>query len=227
MTKEQKSEYDKKRYLERKASGAHAAHWAKNKERYLTAQSITRKAKRLNDKAWADADRKRSLEYRAKNMERLKAYGAIHRANPENRKRASERTRAWYDKNKIRAKETSARWIANNPGKNAAYSKAYRTRHPEKRRIVSREWKERNPGKVAADRMFRLATELMATPKWVDRSAIDSIYKKSAEVTMATGIKHHVDHIYPLRGRGFVGLHVPWNLQILTASENCSKGNRI
>lgn len=35
-----------------------------------------------------------------------------------------------------------------------------------------------------------------------------------------------VDHIMPLKGVNFSGLHVPWNLQLMPLSENIRKGNR-
>jgi len=73
----------------------------------------------------------------------------------------------------------------------------------------------------------RNAALAAATPLWADRRAIGSIYRECRSRTRDTGVAHHVDHIVPLQGNIVCGLHVHWNLQILTASENCAKSNRL
>lgn len=99
----------------------------------------------------------------------------------------------------------------------------------ERSRIIENKRNRENPAKACAKTNKRKAIKLQATPFWLTLShweQIDNIYIECARITKETGIKHHVDHIIPLQGKEVRGLHVPWNLQILTAKENESKGNK-
>lgn len=77
----------------------------------------------------------------------------------------------------------------------------------------------------AAYSASRRAAELAATPPWVNRLDLYPIYAECHRISRESGVMHHVDHIVPLRGKNVCGLHVPWNLQILTAAENLRKSN--
>lgn len=99
----------------------------------------------------------------------------------------------------------------------------------DKTREYKRRWKENNIGRVNADTAFRKKRIKNATPKWLteeQHEQIVAVYEESARLTQETGVTHHVDHIVPVRGKVVSGLHVPWNLQILTADENYIKNNK-
>lgn len=68
------------------------------------------------------------------------------------------------------------------------------------------------------------ANKLNATPTWLSKEHYKLIQEKYTEAKLL-GLE--VDHIIPLQGKNVCGLHVPWNLQLLTRQENASKSNKI
>lgn len=73
----------------------------------------------------------------------------------------------------------------------------------------------------------RYAALRAASPVWRDKEKIAEIYEEARRISHTTGIPHHVDHRMPLQNKLHCGLHVHWNLQILPAYENRSKGNKV
>lgn len=71
----------------------------------------------------------------------------------------------------------------------------------------------------------RRVVKLQRTPPWADQQQILSVYRRAKRITDATGVQHHVDHIYPLQGKLVSGLHVHNNLQVLPWRENIMKRN--
>jgi hypothetical protein len=139
-----------------------------------------------------------SVIYQQNNKEKIAAYG---------RKRRKEKA------GKISAQR--ARYIAENKERFKEYRK---------------QWVKENIGKVNAKTAKRRAQKRNATPKWLTKvhwEQIEAFYTKAAKLKQETGIPHEVDHIIPLQGNEVRGLHVPWNLQVITKSENRHKSRKI
>lgn len=131
-----------------------------------------------------------------------------------NKDKMLEKQRKQYFKFKDKNKQYRLEHYQNNRNKYLEYQKWYRQEFKGK----CNAWKQQ----YKLDKIFR-------TPKWLTKDHKDQIaefYIKAELLTKETGIEHQVDHIIPLRGRNVSGLHVPWNLQVLTYLENRSKSNK-
>jgi hypothetical protein len=145
----------------------------------------------------------------------------------------------WDKANRDTKNASDRKWRKANP------EKLWAKRNPEenKKRMVvaSKEWRIRNPEYhhehylnnktvYVAARAKRRAAQANATPKWltaIDKAKIQEMYDVSVARETQIGVKHHVDHMIPIMGKKVCGMHVPWNLQVITATENLSKGWRI
>ena len=145
-------------------------------------------------------------EYRLKNKQKIKQYYLTNKDyfKKLNQSKKYKETKKLYCLNNIEfIKTINKNYYLNNKDKIKQYSKDYRLKNPN--------FKKSHCAK-------RRALKLKATPKFVNLNKIKEIYKNCPK-------DYVVDHIVPLQGKIVCGLHVEWNLQYLTKSENSSKCN--
>jgi len=100
----------------------------------------------------------------------------------------------------------------------------------EEKRAYRKVWKENNALQILADTKVRRRKHRQATPPWLtkkQKTQIRHMYQIAITMTRTTGEQYVVDHIYPLRSDEVCGLHVPWNLRVITQTENLQKSNVI
>jgi 5-methylcytosine-specific restriction endonuclease McrA len=108
-------------------------------------------------------------------------------------------------------------------------SRAYRKNNKEVLKLRAAERRKKNKPQLLAYTIKRRLSKMHRTPKWLSKEQINEIasfYVMAKELEKVFPWKQCVDHIVPLQGKTVSGLHVPWNLQLLSASENEAKGNR-
>jgi len=98
-----------------------------------------------------------------------------------------------------------------------------RKRHREK-------YKAQNPDLYKAFTSVRKRRHKNATPPWItkeQKQTMRELYLQAMQLTRITGERYVVDHIIPLINPEVCGLHVPWNLRVITQEENLKKSNKL
>jgi len=96
----------------------------------------------------------------------------------------------------------------------------------EKRKEYKKEWFNKNPHIRAFYSSEYRARKSKASIDSTDEIKINKIHEKCKRLSSLKGEEYNVDHIIPLNHPKVCGLHVHWNLQILTKSENTKKSNK-
>jgi len=125
-------------------------------------------------------------------------------------------------KNKDKIQKQMAEYRAKNREKRRLYCIEYKARNKEKVAAYNSKYKTENRTQVNSMNNWRHAQKLLRTPRWLTlehRRQVREVYNRCPEGS-------HVDHIVPILGENVSGLHVPWNLQILSMRENQSKKNK-
>ncbi len=144
----------------------------------------------------------------------------------ECRKCFNAQKKAWLDRHPGYHAAANKKWHAKNPD----YNQRYVAENADAVRERRREYVKNNPD-IPREISRRYARcRRRAAPRWLtpeQHQKMDDMRILSQLVTEETGIIHQVDHIVPLQGKTVCGLHVPWNLQVIPASENKKKYNKL
>jgi len=171
----------------------------------------------------------------------IDSYNSSLKCVNNNYEKVLERNRIWGRNNSEKKYEITKNWHIKNSEllKNKRYEryhanrefyleqrKIQRSRNIEKEREKVRTWFKNHPEYVAyisaKKRAQKRSCQILLDDIQIE--IIKVIYETSRRVSICSGIKHHVDHIYPL-SKG--GLHTPSNLQILPAAINLRKGKKV
>lgn len=96
----------------------------------------------------------------------------------------------------------------------------------DKVKAQRKKWRENNRAYMCQYSNMRSKRVAQATPSWVNVESLLLKYKERETMSRLTGVTHHVDHRVPIKGKNVCGLHVPWNLRVITAEHNLSKHNK-
>lgn len=181
------------------------------------------------EKYAADPTTKLASALRWKNANRPHIAAYMHDYNTANAERISEaKKRCYRAKHEQYRLRQRAYWHANK-AEFMAQNRQWHQENADRSRLHKRLWSRAHPDYNVMRASLRRAAIRKRTPVWLSADQIAAtqvFFEEARRLTAETGIPHEVDHIVPLLGENVCGLHVPWNLQVLTEFANRSKGNK-
>lgn len=192
-----------------------------NQKWYFTGQPCERGhiAKRgVKGRICYECQRTRSATFRKQNPEYHHEYNVQY--YPNNKERIAKLSNAYYAK----MRQENPELLKHRQDVNHL---KYRVTHRQEFLEREKKWRNENPAKANRRNVNRRTRRLNATPKWIDIQKIWNIYEQCAAINKISTTKHEVDHIVPLQGKTVCGLHVDYNLRIITKSENSKKHNKL
>lgn len=139
------------------------------------------------------------------------------------------RNKAWAQANKENMRGYCHAYKQRNKEIIADRSKLYVQQNPETRKASTKAYRDKHKAEGAEYVRRRQAKLSQRTPSWLSQDDVwmmREAYKLAKIRSDMFGFSWHVDHIFPLHGRNVSGLHVPTNLQVISAKENLQKSNR-
>jgi hypothetical protein len=132
-------------------------------------------------------------------------------------------------------REARQQYVARNPEKVYASREESRKKYWDKHitylRNWQKEWYEANKAdpEFRAQRIARVRAREEGLNVPITRMFLrqtEDVYREARRLSTETGIPHAVDHYWPVNGENSCGLHVPWNLRVITGTENGAKRNK-
>ena len=125
------------------------------------------------------------------------------------------RKSATYQANAAHFKQVSKQWSLSNPDRNRDSKRSWREGNRDLRRVYDHR------------RRHRLS---MATPIWFgefDELLVQEAAHLCCQRESATGFPWHIDHMIPIKAKSACGLHCASNIQVIPASMNVRKQNKL